>query len=398
MPFPKTGACEQDRGYGIEDLIRLGYDVRVIAKSSPNKTSLAGKESSRLGIILKVLPYVGSRFLEGGMRSVIRRIFSPKTWDGAANEYFDPLIQDEVSQTLKEFDPDVVWVDYTYLWPLYKLIQKNGTPIITRSINFEPSHFLQEDGVSFINLIKYLPKLVSEIIIAKRSSLVLSITPQEENIYKKYGAMVRNLPLRGLPHLLVEDRTIADKEVLDVFFFGSTYNVHHNRYALQFFLKKVIPVVQAQMPGKFKFHILGGKIPSDLESLCNSDVIYEGYVNDLDEFLKNMDIAVIPSLMGAGMQQKIFEPLVRGIPLVTSPRGIAGYPFSSPVDYRAANTPLEFAEAIISLQNIEERRKLSKNSLEISKRIFSKEVIDLIVTESISKVTEKNAGLEVNNL
>jgi len=39
------------------------------------------------------------------------------------------------------------------LWPLYKIVKNSHTPIITRSINFEPLHFLEEDGYSFLNIL-----------------------------------------------------------------------------------------------------------------------------------------------------------------------------------------------------------------------------------------------------
>ena len=249
MPFPKTGACEQDRGYGIEDFIRLGYEVRVIAKTTPEKVPLAVQESKRLGIPLVALPYVHATFFRKGLLHAIKRVCSPWTWDGAAFEYYDPAIQEVVVRTLDEFKPDVVWFDYSYMWPLYHHAQRKNIPIITRSQNFEPSHFLQEDGMSLIHILKYIPKLLSEIIVIRKSSLVLAITPHEERIYKKRGAHVRTLPLRGLPHLLVDQPVISSKEILDVFFFGSTYNVHHNRYACEFLLREIIPEVQRRAPG-----------------------------------------------------------------------------------------------------------------------------------------------------
>lgn len=381
LPFPKTGACEQDRGYGIEDMIRLGYDVRVIAKTSQANVSRAEEESKRLGISITAVPY-RDRSKKSPLE-ILSRLIRPWTWDGAAYEYYEPVIQAEVEKALNGFQPDLVWFEYSFLWPLYGMIQKKAIPIVTRSQNFEPKHFLQEDGKTFVNLLKFIPKLYSEYLISKKSDLVLSITPKEEAAYRKLGAHVKNLPLRGLPHLLASDRTIDEADPLHVFFFGSTYNVHHNKNALRFLLTQIIPLVNQRAPGAFSFHILGAKIPSDLESLCVGNIAYEGFVQDLNAFLRGMDIAVIPSLMGAGMQQKIFEPLARGIPAVLSPRGIAGYQFIPGHEYMAATTAEEFAAAIISLQNIGVRRRLSEHALKQSKAIFSQAAIDATVHSSI---------------
>ena len=389
MPFPKTGACEQDRGYGIEDLIRLGYEVEVIAKTSEARLSSAREEATRLGISLTVVPYVHNTFMKGGCAGMLWRLVRPWTWDGAAHEYRDPAIRSLVLRKLDEFKPDLVWFDYSYLWPLYSIVQSKKIPIITRSINFEPLHFLGEDGYSFKNILKSIPKFVSELVMAWTSDLVLTITPREEKIYRLFTRHTRNLPLRGLPHILRQHRTIRETKVLDVFFFGSTYNVSHNAHALEFLLTQIVPEASQRMPGQCRFHILGSKMPDRLLKLCTGSVIYEGFVPDLNVFLDQMDVAVIPSFIGAqGMQGKIFEPIVRGIPMIASSRGIAEYPFVSPQDFVAAETVVEFVDGLRSFLDIKVRQKVSENSLRIANEIFSKEKIQSVVVESIESLVK----------
>jgi len=54
-PFRKKGACEQDRARGIEQLIRLGYDVRVIVKIPTHDEKYIEEVQSKLCIpIFKV--------------------------------------------------------------------------------------------------------------------------------------------------------------------------------------------------------------------------------------------------------------------------------------------------------------------------------------------------------
>ena len=386
MPFPKTGACEQDRGWGIEDLVRLGYDVRVIAKASVEKVSHAAVESARLGIPLTAIPYTSSASRHTP-KKILKRLVSPWLWDGAAVEYYDPAIQDEVKRALDEFNPDLVWFDYTYLWPLYSLVKKKRIPIITRSINFEPHHFLGEEGVSFVNLLKFLPKLLSEFLTVWKSDLILAITPREEQAYKRMGAAVKNLPLRGLPHVLAEKRRIMPHDPVHVFFFGSTYNVSHNRHALEFILFKIVPLAEKKAPGSFVFHILGSKMPEDLRRFCTGSVMYEGYVSDLDAFVVKMDIALMPSFIGArGMQGKIFEPLARGVPLITNSQALAGYPFEASREYLAATSEEEFVHAMIALKDPVLRAEISSNSIARCRELFSQNALDAILAESINSL------------
>lgn len=388
-PFSKSGACDQDRALGIEQFLKLGYDVRVITKVLPFGTEYLEKAKDDLGI--KIIPVSYKLFknlsFSGKIKRYIKRFVNPFNLDGAAYEYKDKEIQNAFEYELNEFKPNFVIFDYTYLWPLYKHTQKRKIPIITRSINFEPLHFLQEDGFSFLNLLKFLPKLLSEFLIIKKSDLIFSISPKEKKIYKKLGAKnVINLPLRSLPSLLKQERNIKNKDVLSLFFMGSTYNVSHNKKALEFLVKEIAPKIEKKAPGKFIFYITGNKVPVEFEKYFKENVVYEGYVKDLDVFLDDMDIAIVPSLFGAGMQQKIFEPLVNGIPTITSKRGIADYPFINEEHLLFAESIDEFVESILRLQDIELRKKLSRNSLVLCNEIFSEKIIDAIIKKGIISV------------
>jgi glycosyltransferase involved in cell wall biosynthesis len=213
------------------------------------------------------------------------------------------------------------------------MVRKAGIRIVTRSINFEPSHFIEEDGVSIINILKYIPKYISELIVAKLSDVVISINPNEERIYKKIGAkVVLNLPLRSLPLYLNTEMNHTRSSPINVFFMGSTYTVTHNKEALRMVIADIAPKIYQIDPLGFKFHIMGNKFPEEFKVYIKDNVANVGYQEDIDSFLKNMDIAIIPSLFGAGMQQKIFESLARGFPTITSQRGMGGYTFTDGVD------------------------------------------------------------------
>ena len=362
-------------------LKRLGFEVRVISKvfDWQNKEEII-KWGDDNTIVIDLLEY---EFAKGGTQK-ITKFLNPSNWDGAAYEYKLSNTHNRVKEIADQFKPDVAWFDYTYLWPLYDLFQQKNIPIITRSINFEPSHFLQEDGKSLVNLLKYMPKYLSELKVVKKSDYIFAITPHEEKLYRKLGTKnVATLPLRSLPNILKEYRETKERDVLHLFFMGASYTVHHNRKAAELIIKHIAPEVERQAPGKFLFHILGKKLPEDLAKLCHSNIKEEGFVRDLSSFLEEFDIAVIPSLMGAGMQQKIFEPLVRGIPTITSARGLAEYPYKDNEHVLFAQGKDEFVERILRLQTVALRRTLSKNALHLSQELFSQEKLDTIVREGI---------------
>ncbi len=393
LPFPENGADQSDRASGIRQLIRLGYEVRVIAKRTPwQSDELIDAVRKELKVPVICVPYVYSnKVLSGGekLKKIIRKLFHPLFWDGAAMEYAEPMIRAAVAHEIETWRPDIVWFEYTYLWPLYRLARKKKIPIITRSANFEPAHFLQEDGRSLLNMMKYLAKYMSEFLIARWSDVVFAITPREAAIYRSLGAKrVTTLPLRGLSSILAEKHDIREHKPLQILFMGSTYSVSHNKAALRMVLEEIAPRLLKEAPDDFHITITGRRLPKDLEHLVKDNVTYVGF-QDAEAYSKLLaatDIALIPSLFGAGMQQKIFEPLSAGVPTVTADRGLAGYPFHDGVSVLCASDAAGFISALLELRDVRKRKALSEASQGIARRLFSRDILDATVTGGIGKV------------
>ncbi len=232
--------------------------------------------------------------------------------------------------------------------------------MIVRSLNYEPQHNLDERGATFGNYVRYFGKYLSERASLAGADAFAAITPADRGQYVRLGrADCSVLPLRALPSLIRPPRQPRDTGTLEVFFFGSNYAVSHNRAALRFILERVVPEIRRRAPGAFRFHLLGGKVPPDLASIASDDVRIHGFVDDLDAALDGMDAAFIPSLHGGGMQQKIFEPLCRAFPCVTSSRGLAGYPVRDGEHALLADTEEACVSALLRLRDASVREKLS---------------------------------------
>lgn len=386
FPYPETGACEQDRAAGLEMLLGMGYDVSVVTKIyNESYRSDVFRASERLGIPITAVTYK-RLFASPGISNRFRQLVHPSYLDGSAYEYADPEMQRAVADAAEGFRPDLVWFDYTYLWPLYHIPRRRGIPIVTRSLNIEPVHFLQEDGWTPAHALQSVAKWGSEARAARWSDVVAAITPRDAETYARLGARhVHTVPLRGLARFFNTPHAAKDRAPLQAFFLGSTYRVSHNRKALGFILKEILPRVRKRYGGEFTFHIFGGKIPSDLLRLCQGDAVYRGYVPDgeMEETLAGMDIALVPSLSGAGMQQKVFEPLARGFPTITSLRALAGYPFRPGEHVPVAQTADEFADRLGMLRDFETRRALSDAARARARELFSSERIEEAIKESI---------------
>jgi hypothetical protein len=159
----------------------------------------------------------------------------------------------------------------------------------------------------------------------------------------------------------------------------------HNRDALEYMIEKIVPIARKRAPGTFRFHFTGSKFPMDrYRDSLGPDVDYAGFVPDLEEFLSTMDIALCPWISGHGMQQKVFEPLCRSIPLITTKT--AGYDFEPGKEVLLADTPEEYVDHLLLLTDAARRQAQADAAYAKAQTLFSEESVKTIVTNAINEV------------
>jgi hypothetical protein len=359
----------------------MGYDIRVIAKFHEFQNNDEAKKAyEKEGIPLALAPHPKSAWsLVGKLWPQI--LINPALLDGAALEYLDPPYVKIVEETIQEFKPDYLWVEYSTHWSILKRLRRFGIPIIVKSSLNEPRNCVDENGGTLMSRIKSIPKYRGERIASRDSDMILAITPAEEEWYKSLGAKRTGvLPLRGLSRCFVR-REHTPKDVLDIVFLSSNYNMGHNRDALEFLVNKIVPLVRKELPGKFVFHLTGSKFPERDKKYLADDVRYEGFIPDLGTFLQTMDIALCPWISGHGMQQKVFEPLCRGLPLLTTKT--AGYPFESGKELFLCQTPQDYIDGLRTLLDVRKRQQIADAAQAKAHTLFSEEAVKKIVKDAL---------------
>lgn len=387
VPYPATGACQQDRFYGYLQMRELGYEIHVIAKYHPFQDLSGAKtafEKEGVPLTLVQHPRHPLALLLRRLPAVLR---NPALLDGAALEYADPAYERVVLGTVETFKPDVVWMEYSTHWPVLRLLKKHGIPMIVKSSLNEPQNCMDEHGGSLLSRLKAIPKYPGERIAARESDMILAITPDEERFYAGLGAVNHGtLPLRGLSRCFADKRH-TQKDVLDVVFLSSNYNMGHNRDAAEFLLNDIVPLVRQRSPGKFRFHLTGKKFPKCYQRYLADDVRTTGFVEDLGAFLGGMDIALCPWISGTGMQQKVFEPLCRGLPLLTTKT--AGYPFTHEEEVLLCATPQDYGDGLERLLDAAERQRMADKAQAKARDLFGVETVKHIVSDAIGRVTRR---------
>ena len=385
-PFPALGADEQNRLGVIRLLKKLGYGtISIVAKAREDQLSkrfLAEESAYGVSVVL----------VERGVYTKhvalywIARIVNPFRWDGATDEYFDHRFKEAVFRDIAQQKPDLIVVEYNFLWPAVRFARRAGIPVLMRSHNFEALHFLSEDGISFVNLLKFFTKLLSEWRSVMIADVLLPVTQKEAREYRWLcpRSKIFTLHSGALPDLVNKRHKPQHHSPVSIVFLGSRYSIPHNVKAVQFLIEQLMPELERMFPGVFLLSITGGKLPTELANRLPNNTQYVGYVEDVDTVFATADIVVAPRIAGHGMQLKVFEPLCRGVPTITSRRAIGAYPFEDKKEVFFANTVTEFISALSTLRSFEARSRISDASHALSEKLFGEKATLGIIRRAIA--------------
>jgi glycosyltransferase involved in cell wall biosynthesis len=126
--------------------------------------------------------------------------------------------------------------------------------------------------------------------------------------------------------------------------FVANFAYEPNRTALRFLIEQVLPRAWAQLP-EARLLLVGPGLdgpPSE-----DSRVRAVGFVEDLAGAYEQVRCAVVPLLQGGGSPLKLVEALAYGLPVIATPRAVAGLDVHEGVDCLVAESAAAFADALV---------------------------------------------------
>lgn len=104
------------------------------------------------------------------------------------------------------------------------------------------------------------------------------------------------------------------------------------------------------------------------------NIIFHGFIEDLNNVYKEMDIVINPVRCGAGLKIKNVEALGFCIPLITTSHGASGMEDGVSKAFLVADTPKEFTESFEKMtKDFDFRIQMSRDGFEYANINFSKE-------------------------
>jgi sugar transferase (PEP-CTERM/EpsH1 system associated) len=120
-----------------------------------------------------------------------------------------------------------------------------------------------------------------------------------------------------------------------------------NEDAIHYFVDEIWPLIRAEVPG-VKFSVVGRRPTERLRKVAaQAGIEVTGAVDDIRPYVHRAAVYVVPLRVGSGTRLKIFEAMAMGKAVVSTTIGAEGLPVHSGENILLADTPQDFAAAVI---------------------------------------------------
>ena len=139
--------------------------------------------------------------------------------------------------------------------------------------------------------------------------------------------------------------------------FTAKMDFRPNVDAVLWFAQEVLPLIRRQSP-ETRFWVVGKDPHPRLAPLAHDPGIQlTGWVEDVRPYIAGTAVYVIPLRIGGGTRLKVLEAMAMGKAIVSTTLGYEGFDLVPGQELVVADTPAEFAAAVLALLQDPQRRE-----------------------------------------
>jgi len=146
-----------------------------------------------------------------------------------------------------------------------------------------------------------------------------------------------------------------------------------NADGIRWFARDVFPLVKDKLP-LASLTIIGKNPPADFIQLASEQpqsIKVTDYVPDLDPYMNETALMVVPVRAGGGMRVRILEGFARAIPMVTTTVGLEGIEAQHGTEVLVEDTEIGFSDAVIKLLSDPDlQNQLAKNGRRLAEQQY----------------------------
>lgn len=387
-PYPKTDGGAIGLYNNITALSKAGYKIKVIAANT-NKNWVKAEDVPDDFMAITNLELIPVN-LSLNVFSALYNLLSGQSYH--ISRFYTKQFENRIIEVLKSEEFDIIQLEYLPMALYIDVIRKHTkAPIVLRNHNVEYKIW-EKITKNTKNLFKkwYLKQLVKtlkhfEISALRKADGIISTTTIDADEFLKLapGKKVIAIPTSFNIEQLPKDYSLCGNP--NIFHLGAM-NWYPNEEGVKWFVQDVFHLIKNRIP-EINLHLAGRNMPEWLTNLNVDGIIVDGEVDDAFDYMKKFDIMVVPLLSGSGIRVKIIEGMALGRAIVTTTIGAEGINVENNKNIIIADSPSDFADAVVYLYNdAEKRQQLSVNARSFVEEEHTSEKLMIKLTDFYNRL------------
>lgn len=226
--------------------------------------------------------------------------------------------------------------DFVYFSWIYTAINikniKSSKIYITDLVDANSWHYYESKPKSYTRRIYYFLErnrlLKEELFSIEKSHITIVSTSNEKeyfqqsvnklDIFKKIMTVTNGVDIPKRELIIQKNDSFCE---FRIGFIGSL-NWYPNQEAVEVLIEKIYPKLKEQFTN-IKLYIIGKENPYLTNKYKEvEDIIFTGFINNLEEFLPSIELMIFPLKVASGIQNKLITSFAYGIPAIFPPRMI----------------------------------------------------------------------------
>jgi len=249
--------------------------------------------------------------------------------------YINTSLVNKIATEIKKNNYDtIIWEHPYYAWLAYLIKKRTGIKTIAHAHNIEYQRF-RSTGKWWWWILKGYEKWFF-----KKADLIFFVVPEDRDfaiehwgikkekcIDTPFGIEIQSFPddKPQCKKVIAAKHHIASNE--KILLFNGLLDYKPNLDAVKVILNEINPKLLLRPNFKYKILICGKRLPGEMNELkeyTDKNIVYAGFVDDIEMYFKAADIFLNPVQSGGGIKTKIVEAIAFGTTVITTETGAAG--------------------------------------------------------------------------
>lgn len=321
-PYPQNSGGATRIKNTIQELSKY-FDLYLITFSNSSKEDNLNKRCKKVIYI----PFIDKKIIFSFIK------FGQPYW---FSSWYSKKLIHETKNITNNIDFDYIQIEFSQLLYLINYLSpKDQKKSIFTAHDISTISFFRR--LKFWHLFRLIEIYFYEKIYLSKYKQINVVSKNDRNIIKRLFK-IQNIVIVPNGIEKIEFLKNNQNSIIKLGYVGS-FSHPPNKIAIQYFKNKIVPLL-IKNKINFQFYLAGNN-----NNITNKDIINLGFVKNIKDFFKTIDILITPIVAGSGSRIKILEALGFGKKIISSPIGAEGIEIPTKL-ISICNTPQDYVNKI----------------------------------------------------